>query len=160
MSNLYAAEFPWCLEPLLVRSLTLSGVRPNCLVNCFSSDVEEVTCELLKWCGPSVRLCAMPGRLELPSNYEGTLVLTRIEEMSLDQQIALFDWMTTAHATVQVVSVATTRIDQFVKTGRFLEGLFYRLNVIRLDARSTRHVSPGLIDPRSFQCHAAGRSES
>jgi transcriptional regulator of aromatic amino acid metabolism len=157
MSDLFAAEFPWCVEPLLLRSATLGGIRPNFLVNCTSSELESVTGELLKWCGPSVRLCSMPGWLDLPSNYEGTLILTRVEDMSMDQQIALFDWMTTAHATVQVVSVATGRIDQLVRDGRFLEGLFYRLNVIRLDARSTGQVSHHPVDPTSLVCHAYGQ---
>lgn len=157
MSNLHAAEFPWCLEPLLMRSVTLKGVRPNFLVDCLPSELDRVTNELLKWCGPSVQLCSMPGWLDLSLN-EGTLVLTRIEEMSIVQQLALFDWMTTAHTKVQVVSVAATRIDQLVKNGRFLEGLFYRLNVIRLDARSPMHASHRPIDPPNLMCQAYGRA--
>ena len=82
----------------------------------------------------------MPGWLDLP-DYADTLLLTRIEEMSLDQQIGLYDWMTAAQPPTQVVSVATTRIDQLVRSGRFLEGLFYRLNMVQLDARGVRPVS-------------------
>jgi DNA-binding NtrC family response regulator len=77
----------------------------------------------------------MPGRLELPSTAVGTLVLTRIEEMSVNQQIALFDWMTAAHSSVQVVSVATAPIDHLVRAGRFLEGLHHRLSMVQLNVR-------------------------
>ena len=76
----------------------------------------------------------MPGWLDFPA-AGGTLLLTRIEEMSLDQQIALHEWMTVANPPIQVVSVATTRLDHLVGKGRFLEGLFYRLNIVQLDAR-------------------------
>ena len=47
-----------------------------------------------------------------------------------------------AQCRMQVVSVATTRIDGLVKEGRFLEALFYRLNVVQLEARTTRPSEP------------------
>jgi DNA-binding NtrC family response regulator len=49
---------------------------------------------------------------------------------------------------MQVVSIATTRVDGLVKEGRFLEALFYRLNVVQLDARSAEYgdlTSPQFI---------------
>ena len=56
--------------------------------------------------------------------------------MTLDQQISLFDWMTVTRQRTQIVSIATMRLDQLVRDGRFLEGLFYRINVLQLDAWS------------------------
>jgi len=78
----------------------------------------------------------MPGWLDVPSDPSGTLLLTRVEEMTLDQQISLFDWMTVTRQRTQIVSIATMRLDQLVRAGRFLEGLFYRINVLQLDAWS------------------------
>jgi transcriptional regulator of acetoin/glycerol metabolism len=135
VTNLYASDFPWCLEPLLLRNVTAHGRRHNLLVNCSPADFQHVAADLTALCAAPVVRCSMPGWLDLPLDFAGTLLLTRIEEMTIDQQIALFDWMTVSPRT-QVVSLATTRIDQLVKDGRFLEGLFYRLNVVQLDARS------------------------
>ncbi len=135
MTNLYAPDRPSCLDPLLLASLNLRGSRPNVLVNCADSDVHRVANELMRWCGPRVVMCSMPGWLDVPTEGD-SLILTRIEEMSLDQQAALHDWMTASHPPIHVVSVATTRIDHLVRSGRFLEGLFYRLNIVQLDARA------------------------
>lgn len=134
MNNVYASDLPSCLDPLLLASLNLHGSRPNLLVNCAEGDVHRVARELVRWCGPRVLMCNMPGWLDVPTEGDA-LLLTRIEEMSLDQQISLHDWMTASHPPIHVVSVATTRIDHLVRTGRFLEGLFYRLNIVQLDAR-------------------------
>ena len=154
MTNLYASDFPWCLEPLLLRSVTAQGSRPNLLVNCSIGELHHVTSELARWCAPPVLMCSMPGWLDLPYNYTGTLLLTQVEEMSLDQQIALFDWMTKMHSCVQVVSVATTRLDQFVADGRFLEGLFYRLNVVQLETRGPRPSARQYFEAPRIECHA------
>jgi DNA-binding NtrC family response regulator len=80
------------------------------------------------------------------------LLLTRIEELNIDQQIALFDWMSTAHEKAQVISIATMRLDQLVKTGRFLEGLFYRLNVVQVDVKSTFLAARRPFDSSRLVC--------
>lgn len=120
MTNLFGSEFPW-------------SSRSNLLINCAAGELNRMLGDLLEWCGPAVRACSLPGPLDLPSGYAGTLLLTRIEEMSAEQQVALFDWMTKMHTTARVVSVATTRLDRLVRQGRFLEDLFYRLNVVQMD---------------------------
>ena len=135
--NLHASEFPGCLESLLLTSLKLRGPRPSLLVNCSLGEVPQVVNELSKWCVPPVHRLSLPATLDLPTVFGGTLLLTRVEELSLDQQITMFDWMTMAQCRMQVVSIATTRIDGLVKQGRFLEALFYRLNVLQLEARTS-----------------------
>jgi transcriptional regulator of aromatic amino acid metabolism len=136
VTNLYASDFPWCLETLLPHGVNLRGNRSNLLVNCSFHELHTVANELARLCARPVQMCSMPGWLDLPLNFSGTLVLARIEELTLDQQIGLFDWLTMVNGTTQVVSVATMRLDQLVKAGRFLEGLFYRLNVVQIDVRS------------------------
>jgi len=151
VTNLYASDLPWCLDPLVLTSMNLRGSRPNVLVNCADGDLHRVASELARWCGPRVVLSSMPGWLDLPTHADDTLLLTRIEEMSLDQQIGLYDWMTAARPPVQVVSVATTRVDQLVRSGRFLEGLFYRLNMVQFDARGMRPVSQTMRVPANVE---------
>ena len=150
MTTLYASDAPWCLEPLLLKNVTLRGRRPNLLINCAHEDADRVSRDLAQWCAPPVSSCVMPGWLDVPSDMSGTLVVTRIEELTLDQQLGLFDWMTGAHRT-QVVSIATTRLEQLVRAGRFLEGLFDRINVLQLDAWGPvrRGYEPGY---RKIEC--------
>ena len=155
MTNLYASDFPWCLEPLFMTSVTLHGRRPNLLVNCAATEVYQVASELVRWCATPVVMCGMPGWLDLPPEHEGTLLITRVEEMTVDQQIGLFDWMTHAHPNVQVISVATTRLDHLVKDGRFLEGLFYRLNVVQVDARTPAPASVYTSKYTRMECYGA-----
>jgi DNA-binding NtrC family response regulator len=93
---------------------------------------------MVPFCAPPVQICFLPGILKLAPRFAGTMLLTRVEAMAVDQQIALFDWLSDVHPNVQVVSAATSRIDTVVREGRFLEDLFYRLNVVRVDASSAR----------------------
>jgi transcriptional regulator of acetoin/glycerol metabolism len=150
--NLNASEFPWCLESLFLASMNLRGARPSLLVNCSAGEVSHVASELARWCEGPVHRLSMPGCLDLPSAFEGTLLLAHVEEMSLEQQITLFDWMTAARCRMQVVSIATTRIDGLVREGRFLEALFYRLNVVQLEARTTRSADRPMVDPPRMEC--------
>lgn len=140
MTNLYASDVPWCLEPLLLQDVPLSGLRPNLLINCSPADSERVAADLAAWCAPPVLRCSMPGPLDLPSTPPGTLVLTGIETMALDQQLALFDWMTTTQPRTQIVSVVTRRRPARPQR-HFLEALFHRIGVLQLDA--WRPVRPG-----------------
>ena len=50
------------------------------------------------------------------------------------QQIELHDWLNVSRGAVQVVTVTSQPIWPLVEEGRFLEGLFYRLNVVTLEA--------------------------
>ena len=89
----------------------------------------------MTWCAQPVHCCQLPGYLDLPLAGNGTLVLTNAWALTLDQQIELYDWLDTRRA-VQVVSVTSKPLWPLVEQGRFLEGLFYRLNVVTLEASS------------------------
>jgi transcriptional regulator of acetoin/glycerol metabolism len=132
--------------------MNLRGARPSLLLNCSDAEVSQVAAELIKRCEAPLHRVSLPGRLDLPSTFHGTLLLTRLEEMSIEQQITLFDWMTRAQCRVQVVSIATTRIDGLVKEGRFLEGLFYRLNIVQLEARTSPPHGRPRVDPLRMEC--------
>lgn len=152
MTNLYASDFPWCLEPLLPHAVNLRGNRSNLLVNCSFHELHTVANDLARLCARPFQMCSLPGWLDLPLDFAGTLLLTRIEELNLDQQIALFDWIGAAGVKAQVISIATMRLDHLVKTGRFLEGLFYRLNVVQVDAKSPFHAPRRPYDSLRLVC--------
>jgi hypothetical protein len=146
--NLYASDWAWSSDPALLKNLTRDGWRPNFLVHCAPDDSNDVVAQLSRSCGAPVHTCRLPGPLRLPAESGGTLLLARVEEMSITQQVDLFDWMTARHSSVQVVSIATTRLERLVARGQFLEGLFYRLNVVYLEARCPR-ISSAMVNLRS-----------
>jgi transcriptional regulator of acetoin/glycerol metabolism len=122
----------------LLRALTSHKRRPNLLVVCSDVPIDAVKQRLLKWCDPPFHLSVFPGPFQPPSG-EGTLLLTDIAAMSRQQQIALFDWTTTARD-VQIVSLTSTPLRQLVESGDFLEALFYRLNLVCLEASAAPPV--------------------
>lgn len=120
----------------LLRSLTSHERHPHLLLDCSEFEIECIRLGLLQWGAAPVRHIKLPGTLTLPRTGRGTLLLEGVHRLTLSQQIALYDWMTWGGKNTQVISLTTTAIDGLVKSGRFLEGLFYRLNMVRLDIRS------------------------
>jgi hypothetical protein len=98
------------------------------------------------FCEPPYHLTAFPGNLELPEGKKGTLLLADVAMMTLGQQMRVFDWLPSDGAALQVVSVASVPIRPLVDDGKFLEGLFYRLNVISLDATRNQAAGRGVIE--------------
>jgi transcriptional regulator of acetoin/glycerol metabolism len=133
----------------LLGSPLSTSFRSNLLVNCSAGQLRRISRELEDWCGPAAHVCVLPGPLDLPDRFAGTLVVMRVEDMSADQQVALYDWMTQTHSTARVVSVATTRIDRLVRQGRFLEDLFYRLNVLQMGPGTEMSLNEELLDDAS-----------
>src|SRR5262245_13502608 len=124
----------------LFRRLHVSDWRPNVLILCTEALLETITQQLIRSLQSSRQdpphLCACPGPLDLPHS-RCTLVLSDVGQMQMSQQLALHDWISGHHPT-NVVSVTALDISARVREGLFLENLFYRLNTVRVDARSDR----------------------
>jgi len=133
MAPLHAPDITSFSEMLLLLSLTAQQQRPNLLITCEDAACEGVLTQLHALCAPPVHACTLPGRLTLPKKPAGTLLLHHVEALSIDQQIALYDWMSTARQ-VQVVSLTAAPLPWMVEHGQFLEGLFHRLNTVCLMA--------------------------
>jgi hypothetical protein len=143
MTAIGSFEFNTLPDSVLLAWLTANGHRPNVLIECQKPSADIATRHLMTWCGLPFRYCALPGRLELPTTRKGTLLLRDVAALTLSQQVMLYDWLSTPDADMQVISLATTPLRSLVEDGEFLEGLFYRLNVIRLDAvHGTRPAPP------------------
>jgi DNA-binding NtrC family response regulator len=89
----------------------------------------------------------------------GTLFLDEIADMSLELQPKLLRFLesgeisplgdnTPCTINVRVIAATNTNLDEAVRSGRFREDLFYRLNVVRFSLRPLRERRdeiPGLI---------------
>ena len=114
----------------LLRSLTAQAMRPNMLVVCSNADVQTAFEQVCGFLAPPFTVCLLPGPLDLPTGEKGTLFLHDIAALTQPQQRFLYDWLSTRGKGVQVVSMTGSQMLPLVETGRFHEGLFYRLNII------------------------------
>lgn len=137
--SMHALELPWVTDRVLLRSLTTAANRPSLLILCDQIEPDVVIASLVKWCAQPFHICSLPGSLALPSTRTGTLFLNDVSAMTLAQQVALNDWIDRSRGDIQIVSATETRLWPLVEGGQFLEGLYYRLNVITIEAslRST-----------------------
>ncbi len=86
-------------------------------------------------------VAAKPGRCELA--HQGTLFLDEIGDMSLDMQKKLLraiqegeirrvGGQDVVRVDVRIISASNKDLSELIKTGRFREDLFYRLNVVKI----------------------------
>ena len=71
-----------------------------------------------------------------PAEETGTMVLNDVGSLAIQEQIQLLQWLSTAHGRTQVVSTAPTLLLPRVKSGAFIDTLYYRLNTVCLDGTS------------------------
>jgi transcriptional regulator of acetoin/glycerol metabolism len=119
----------------LLKALATEERRVNFLVTCGNVPTGAVVDRLRAFCAPPFRTVSLPGRLYLPPFPGGTLVLDDVAEMTVHQQIELYDWLTTMRGRTQVAAVTSAPLSMLVSEGRFLEGLYYRLNMVSVNAQ-------------------------
>jgi len=139
--SMQALDFPWVSDRILMRSLTMAPSRPSLLVMCDRIEPDAAIASLMKWCEQPFHICSLPGPLELPAVKKGTLFLKDVSHLTLAQQIALNDWIDCGRGDLQIVSATDTRLWPLVEAGDFLECLFYRLNLITLEAKAPRKIA-------------------
>jgi DNA-binding NtrC family response regulator len=145
-----STDFVGVSDRILLQWLTLRDLRPNLLVTCGNIASEAIAKHLMTFCAPPFHVCALPGTLRLPSAASGTLFLADVAALTLTQQIVLNDWISAergwarmdrggigaGRGGVQIVSLTSAPLWPLVEDGDFLEGLFFRLNVVCLQAQS------------------------
>jgi transcriptional regulator of acetoin/glycerol metabolism len=139
--TMQALDFPWVSDRILLRSLTMAPNRPSLMVMCDDIELDAAIASLMKWCEQPFHICSLPGPLELPPARKGTLFLKDVARMTLSQQVALNDWIDRGRGDLQIVSASDTRLWPLVEEGHFLESLFYRLNLITLEAKAPRKMA-------------------
>jgi hypothetical protein len=114
--------------------VVLRTEHPNVLIVGTFDTTEAVVATLVPYLRPPV-YCWVPDA-SLPAPHDVTTMLIRdVASLSLDQQHTLLWWLDQAgpgHA--QIVSTALFALFPLVEHGLFLEGLYYRLNTVLLDA--------------------------
>jgi hypothetical protein len=136
--TMHATDFSSPADTNLMMSLLTHGHRPALLVHCRHRAADAVVDSMRSWCAQSVHVVRLPGTLDLPLATTGTVVVADASRLTLHQQIELYDWLNAGRGGVQIVSITSEPIWPLVEAGRFLEGLFYRLNVVTLEANDTR----------------------
>jgi hypothetical protein len=135
----HAFDFETIADATLMRCLTADARRANLLAQCATAhDADAFVDRLVPWCDGPVYTCTLPGALSLPAERTGTVVLNDVATLSVMQQLDVYDWMSERKTTMQVVSVTTAALAPLVDAGLFLQALFYRLNIIRLNASPSR----------------------
>jgi hypothetical protein len=132
--DMHSLEFPWMADATLVQRLTRSDWRPNLLVLCRDLEPGAVVAPLMAAGRRPFHVCRLPGALTLPEVRSGTLFLVNVGALMLGQQMKLYDWLEGCGSELQVVSITRQSLYPLIEEGRFMEALYYRLNVVCLDA--------------------------
>ena len=121
-------------EDAALRTAIAADPHLNVLVQCLDVDTRRAFDVIAEVCPARPHLCLLPGPLELPTDDGRRLLSGDVSTLRLQQQIALYDWIESRHESVQVISFTSVPLWPMVSNGRFLEGLFYRLNVMSVSA--------------------------
>src|SRR5262245_54882336 len=126
-------DFDALSEVVLLQRPEPSKHGPNVLIQCSQDTADATVQQVLAWSGGRVTLCVLPGALSFPEPG-GVLVLNDAGALTMRQQVQLYDHLSGSVGGTQVISVTTASLPSLVADGAFLEALYYRLNMIRLDA--------------------------
>jgi len=122
--------------PLLMLWLVSQRPRQHLLLRCEPGRFAAVAAHVTMFGAPPVRLCHLPGYLNLPPDKRGTLLLNDVDALALSDQIALYDWLGTGAGDLRVISTTRQPLAPLVAGGAFLEGLFHRLGAVQFDLSS------------------------
>jgi transcriptional regulator of aromatic amino acid metabolism len=126
-------------RPLLSLWLASQRPRQHFLVRCEPGGFDSLAAQVAMVGAPPVRLCRLPGCLQLPPDRQGTLLLNDVATLALQDQIALYDWLGTGAGDLRVISVTAASLASLVARGAFLEGLCHRLGAVQFDLTSRPH---------------------
>jgi DNA-binding NtrC family response regulator len=126
----------------LLQMLSSHRRRPNLLIVNEGSSVGSVMEQLSGVCETPLTICRFPGRFDIEPGARGTVVLGNIEHMTIGQQLQLFDWLSQKDSETQVVSITRAPMIELIEDGRFLEGLYFRLNTVVIRAVNLGEYCP------------------
>lgn len=131
-------------------------LRANVLLIGPDDAVERVLDSLLPHCRQPVFRWTTPTPLALPpTGVAGTMIIENTGRLPLGDQRRLFDWLTTTGGTTQIVSTARTSLVPLIATAAFIDALYYRLNIICIDATAPSGDLEIALQPVSERGNAA-----
>ncbi len=117
-----------------VSLLLMGNPRVNLLLIGIDAGVWNVLETLLLNIDPPVTTWCPGDTLALPPpGLTGTLILHDVGTMTPEEQRHLLDWLDRAAGRTQVVCTTPTPLMPRVKSGAFMDKLYYRLNTICVD---------------------------
>ena len=108
------------------ESRLLCSARPNLLVEGPESTTDTVLVALT----PHLR---QPLWTWCAGVRNGTVVVRGVNRLDRGQQMQLVEWLEGATGRVQVIATSSEPLFPLVKRGTFLDVLYYRLNVVRVE---------------------------
>src|SRR5688572_5835130 len=73
---------------------------------------------------------------------QGTLVLSDVAELALEDQQRLDAWLAAADQRPRVITMSRASLFPMIEAGGFVDSLYYRLNVVCVDATNVGSISP------------------
>jgi Sigma-54 interaction domain len=126
-------------EDAWLRGVVSGDPHLNVLVQCSNISIASIFEQMAELCSRTPVVRMLPGALRLPESDPGCLLIGDVSTLVLEQQLDLYDWLDRFGESAQVVSVTSVPLWPMVERGRFLQSLFYRLNVVSLTAGPEDH---------------------
>ena len=111
--------------------------RHNLLLVGSSSATDALLDALKPHLREPLRHCSPRTGLPAPEGTEGTLVLSEVAGLDINQQVELYRWLDRFEQQVRVVSTTSEPLFPLVQAGAFLADLYYRLNIVLFDLTSS-----------------------
>ena len=121
--------------PSFAEFLRLAAAQTNLLVEGDKLRVEAVLAALTPHLVSP--LTTWGGGMALPIARWGTVMVPHVERLHEAHQRQLLRWLSETDGTVRVVATTSGSLFRLVQRGAFLDALYYRLNVVRLDVAAT-----------------------
>jgi hypothetical protein len=112
---------------------TIITARPNVLLQGERPNIDACLSAIQPYCWSPVVTLRSPVLGSLPDFFEGSVVLEDAAAYGLAEQQALLQWLDRGGYRVQLITVTERPLLDLVERGRFIERLFYRLNIVYLD---------------------------
>jgi hypothetical protein len=109
----------------------LSG-HPNVLIVGSAQKQQAAVEALTPYLRQPVTMLSSPFEGSMPSR--GSVILPSIGDLTLQAQEALFSWLGGRGRDVQLVSLSAMQLFPLVSHGKFLEDLYYRINIVQFEA--------------------------
>jgi hypothetical protein len=114
--------------------LCLASAQTNVLLEGPPPQVDTMLAALLPHAMPP--LTTWDGATPLPTELAGTVIVREVNRLDGDQQRQLLRWIQNTDGTGRVIATASGSLFPLVERGKFVDTLYYRLNILRVDLSS------------------------